>query len=82
MQEVQETWVQFLGREALLEEEMATHSSVLAWRCPRTEEFGLLSMVSQRAGHTEPTRARVHTHTYTHTHTRAKESIQLNSCSL
>ena len=49
---------------------MATHSSVLAWRLPRTEEFGLLSMVSQRAGHTEPTHAstRVHTHTHTHTH--------------
>ena len=35
---VEETWVQFLGWEDPLEEEMATHSSVLAWRIPRTEE--------------------------------------------
>ena len=31
---VQETWVQFLGLEDLLEESMATHSSILAWRIP------------------------------------------------
>ena len=35
-----ETWVQSLGREEPLEEGMATHSSVLAWRIPRTEEPG------------------------------------------
>ena len=34
------TQVQSLGREDLLEEEMATHSSILAWRIPRTEEPG------------------------------------------
>ena len=33
---VQETWVRFLGREDPLEKEMATHSSSLAWRIPRT----------------------------------------------
>ena len=33
-----ETWVQSLGGEEPLEEEMATHSSTLAWRIPRTEE--------------------------------------------
>ena len=33
-----ETWVQSLGREDLLEKEMATHSSILAWRTPWTEE--------------------------------------------
>ena len=33
-----ETWVQSLGREDLLEKEMATHSSILAWRIPWTEE--------------------------------------------
>ena len=38
MQETQETRVQSLGREDLLEKEMATHSSVLAWRIPWTEE--------------------------------------------
>ena len=35
---VWETWVQSLGWEALLEKEMATHSSILAWRIPWTEE--------------------------------------------
>ena len=35
---VWETWVQFLGWEDLLEEGMATHSSILAWRIPWTEE--------------------------------------------
>ena len=38
--EMRETWVRFLGREGPLEKEMATHSSVLAWRIPRTEEPG------------------------------------------
>ena len=45
----QETWVQFLGREDPLEKEMATHSSILTWRIPWTEEpGGLQSMLSQR----------------------------------
>ena len=35
---MQETWVQSLGWEDPLEKEMATHSSILAWRIPRTEE--------------------------------------------
>ena len=38
----QETWVRFLGGEDLLEKEMATHSNILAWRIPRTEEPGRL----------------------------------------
>ena len=37
---MQETWVQSLGQEVPLEKEMATHSSVLAWRIPWTEESG------------------------------------------
>ena len=49
---VQETRVQSLGQEDPLEKEMATHSGILAWRVPRTEEpGGLQSMVSQRVGH-------------------------------
>ena len=40
-----ETWVEFLGREDPLEEGMATHSSILAWRIPRTEEPGGLHPV-------------------------------------
>ena len=48
MQETQETWVQSLGWEVPLEEGMATHSTVLAWRIPWTEEPGRLqSMESQ-----------------------------------
>ena len=47
-----ETWVQFLGREDPLEKEMATHSSILAWKIPWTEEPGRLqSMGSQRVRH-------------------------------
>ena len=49
---VWETRVQSLGREEILEKEMATHSSVLAWKIPRTEEpGGLQSMGLQRVGH-------------------------------
>ena len=51
MQETQETQVRSLGREDPLEEDMATHSSILAWRVPWTEEpDGLLSIGSQRVG--------------------------------
>ena len=42
MQVLQETWVQFLGREDPLEEGMVTHFSILAWRIPWTEEPGWL----------------------------------------
>ena len=48
MQETQETWIQPLGQEDSLEEEMATDSSTLAWDIPWTEEPGRLqSMVLQ-----------------------------------
>ena len=47
-----ETWVRSLGWEDSLEEGVATHSSVLIWRIPWTEELGgLQSMGSQRVGH-------------------------------
>ena len=49
---MQETCVQSLGPEDPLERGMATHTSILAWRIPRTEEPGRLqSMRSQRDGH-------------------------------
>ena len=49
---MQETWVQSLGWEDLLEKRLATHSSILAWRIPWTEEpGGLQSMGLQRVGH-------------------------------
>ena len=48
----QETWVQFLGWEDPLEEGMATHSSILAWRIPWTEEPGGLQFMGlQRVRH-------------------------------
>ena len=51
---MQETQVQSLGQEDLLEKEMAPHSSILAWRIPRTEEpGGLQSMGSQESDMTE-----------------------------
>ena len=52
MQELQETQFQSLGREDSLEEGVATHSSVLAWRIPWTEEpSGLQSIGLQRVRH-------------------------------
>ena len=48
---MQETWVGFLGQEDPLEKKTATHSSLLAWRIPWTEEpSGLQSTGSQRVG--------------------------------
>ena len=49
---MQETQVRSLGQEDPLEKNMATHSSILAWKIPWTEEpGGLQSMGSQRVGH-------------------------------
>ena len=42
---MQETWVRSLDREDLLEKEMATHSSILAWRIPWTEEPGKIKKI-------------------------------------
>jgi len=51
-QETQEAWVPSLGWEDPLEQEMATHSSILTWKTPWMEERGRLqSMGSQRLGH-------------------------------
>ena len=52
MQETQEMQVQSPGHEGSLGERIATHSSILAWKIPWTEESGMLqSMGSQRTGH-------------------------------
>ena len=51
-----ETWVQSLGREDLLEKEMATHSGILAWKIPQMEEPGRLQFMGlQRVGHDRAT---------------------------
>ena len=47
---MQETQVRSLGWEDLLEKGMATHSSILAWRIPWTEELGVQSMGSKKVG--------------------------------
>ena len=57
---VQEMKVRSLSRENSLEKEMATHSSILAWEVPRTEEpWGLHSMGSQRVRHNLGTKQQV-----------------------
>ena len=61
---MQETWVQSLGREDPLEKEMATHSSILAWRIPWTEEPGGLHRVAK-----SQTRLSNFTHSLTHSNT-------------
>ena len=62
---VQETPVRFLGWEDPLEKGTATHSSVLAWRIPRTEKpGGLQSMGSQRVGQDWATFTYLHIHFY------------------
>ena len=68
MQETQETWVRSLGQEYPLKEEMATHSSIPAWKIPWTG--GLQSIGSKRVRWLI---ARVHMHTHTHTHTHPKK---------
>ena len=49
MQETQETWVQSLGREDPLEKKMATHSSILVWEIPWTEEPGGLPRLAKES---------------------------------
>ena len=62
MQETQEMQVKSLGQEDPLEEGLATHSSVLAWRIPwREEPVGLQSIGLQRVGHDWNNGAQSHT---------------------
>ena len=67
MQETQEMWFCFLGQEDLLEEEMATYSSILAWKIPWTEEPGGLQGVA--CGATAGLQRVRHDCVCTHTHT-------------
>ena len=55
MQELQETWVQSLGLEDPLEDGTATHSSILAWRIPCTEESSGLQSTESQSDLTEVT---------------------------
>ena len=69
---MQETWVQSLSWEDPLEKGAATHSSILAWRIPWTEELGrLYSPLSRKELYmTDPL-----SHTHTHTHTALYEAL-------
>ena len=49
MQGTLETWVRSLGQEDFLEEGMVTHSSILAWRIPKTEEPGGLQSIGSQS---------------------------------
>ena len=65
---MQKPWVQSLGWEDPVEEGMATHSSILDWRIPWTEEpSGLPSIGLQRVRHDWSNSKHTHTHTHTHT---------------
>ena len=64
---MQETWFQSLGWEDPLEKEVATHSSILAWRIPWTEKpGGLQSRGLQRVGHDLATKEQQQTTIYEH----------------
>ena len=58
---MQETWVQSLGQENPLEKVMATHSNILSWRIPWTEEPGRLQSIGL---HSQTGRKRLSTHTH------------------
>ena len=60
---MQETWVQSLGGVDPLEKEMATHSSILAWRIPWTEKPGGLQSMGLQS---QTQLSDEHTHTHTH----------------
>ena len=71
MQEMQETWVRSLGREDLLEEEMATHSSILAWRIP-------MDGGAWRATVQKSPRVRVRAHTHIHTQSAIESKMRIS----
>ena len=68
MQEMQETWVWYLGQGDPLEEDLATHASIPAWKISWIEETGELTLYGvTESDMTERTCALSHTHTHTHT---------------
>jgi len=77
---VQETWVQSLGWENPLQEEMTIHSSILSWRIPWTEEPDWLqSMRLQRVRQTKVTAAVASTASGQTLGNRVKKNLQFNS---
>ena len=72
VQETQETWAQSLGQEDPLEEEMATHSSILIWEISQTEEPGRLQSMRSQSWTRLSTPARVHICMYVCMYTKAQ----------
>ena len=70
--EMQETRAQSLSLEDPLEKEMATHSSILAWKIPCTEDPGGLQSMGSQSQTLLINWAHVHTHTHTHIHTHSR----------
>ena len=69
---MQETQVRSLGQKDPLEQEMATHSSMLGWKIPWTEESGGQQSMGLQSW------TRLSTHTHTHTHTKNKYILYVN----
>ena len=78
LSEMQETPVWSLGREDPLEKGMATHTSILAWRIPWTEETGGLWSTGLQSGPTERLSTNAHTHIPLFIRTRSSLSIYLS----
>ena len=65
---MQETWVGSLGWEDTLEEGIATHSNILVWRIPQTEEPGGLQSIGSQKSWTQLNQLSMQAHTYINTH--------------
>ena len=65
---MQETWVGSLGWEDTLEEGIATHSNILVWRIPQTEEPGGLQSIGSQKSWTQLNQLSMQAHTHTHTY--------------
>ena len=77
---MQKTWVQSLDQEDPLEQRVVTHSSVLAWRIPQTQEpGGLQSMGREDSDYTEQL---THTFSHRHKHKHEKQSQYLKKISV
>ena len=66
MPAMQETWVQFLDRKDSLEKEMVTHTSILAWEIPGTEETGGVQLMGSRVGYNLTTKPLINFHMKVH----------------
>ena len=73
---MRETWVRSLGREDALEKEMATHSSILAWRIPWTEKPGRLQSTRSLVGYSPRGRKESDKTEQLHLHLKEAEAIK------